>query len=318
MDSAQDEEVERAMLDAESIDKEIGDAEKIIEEDDEVEEAIEPIALRDPGQPTAKERADHELTHQPPRPWCDCCNGGRGQHDHHRAIPDAEELKEAAVPTISLDYCFMGDSDIRANRNPILVVYDNRSNMLGAWQTYEKGAVQWVAVEVDKFIEMIGYGHIHITLKSDGEASIVALKKMIAGRREAPSTLIETPVRESKCNGAMEVRVKTWQSQFRTMMIDLRKCIGQKVPLLSNATSWLVWWAATVLNKYKLDKAGRTPFQRISGVRQRRPIAKFGEKVLYMTNGKRDPGLKAEGNMFEGVFLGLRNQCVESLQWMMV
>ena len=207
----------------------------------------------------------------------------------------------------------MGDAQVCASRNPVLVVYDNKSTMIGAWQTYEKGAVQWVAAEVAKFIEMIGYGQIRTTLKSDGEPAITALKKLIAAQRDAPTTLIQTPARESKCNGSMEVRVKAWQSQFRTMMIDLRKCIGRRVPLLGNVTSWLVLWAATVLNKYKLDKAGRTPYQRVTGVRKKRPIAKFGEKIMYMPNGKEDPGLKAEGNMFEGVFLGLRNHGIEAL-----
>ena len=120
-------------------------------------------------------------------------------------------------------------------------------------------------------------------------------------------------MRESKSNGAMESRVKSWQSQFRTMMFDLRKCINQKVPLLCNVTSWLVWWAATVLNKYKMDPSGRTPYQRITNVHQHRPIAKFGERVRFMVNGKRDPGLKGEPIMHEGIFLGIRNHGIECL-----
>jgi len=156
--------------------------------DEEVEEAIKPLGLRDPGQPTQREIDEHELTHQPPRPWCDHCNKGRGQHDHHRAIVRDDPLEESAIPTISLDYCFLGDEQVRASRNPILVIYDNRSTMIGAWQTKEKGAIPWAVKEVADLISMIGYGHIRVTLKSDGESSIVALKKAIASRRTVPTT----------------------------------------------------------------------------------------------------------------------------------
>ena len=34
-------------------------------EDEEVEEALKPLIMRDPGQPTAREREEHEVTHPP-------------------------------------------------------------------------------------------------------------------------------------------------------------------------------------------------------------------------------------------------------------
>ena len=231
-------------------------------DDEEVEEAIKPVGLRDPGQPTKREREEHELTHQPPRPWCDECNMGRGQHDHHQTIRRADPFEESAIPTISLDYCFLGDGDVRAARNPILVVFDNKSTMIGAWQTYEKGQADWVVREVAAFIRMIGYGQVRVTLRSDGEASIVALKRAIAAKRDGPTTLIETPARESKCNATMEVRVKSWQAQFRTMMFDLRKCIGRKVPLLSKTTSWLTQWLLQCSTNTSLTNPGE---HRING-----------------------------------------------------
>ena len=238
---------------------------------------------------------------------------GRGQHDHHQAIRRDDPLEESAIPSLSLDYCFLGDGQVRAARNPILVVFDNKTTMLGARQTYVTGPVDWIVKEVAAFISMIGYGQVRVTLKSDGEASIVALKMAIASKRDGPTTLIQTPARESKCNGTMEARVKNWQSQFRTVMFDLRKCTGRKVPLLCKTTSWLTQLAATVPNKYKLDRSGRTLYQRITNVHQRRPIAKFEEKILFMLNGKRDQGLKGDSIMHEGIFLGLRNHGVEAL-----
>ena len=62
-----------------------------IEDDWEAEEAVPPLVMRDPGQPTAREREEHEITHLPPRPWWKWCCLGRGQHDHHRAVIRADD-----------------------------------------------------------------------------------------------------------------------------------------------------------------------------------------------------------------------------------
>ena len=77
--------------------------------------------------------------------------------------------------------------------------------------------------------------------------------------------------------------------------------------------SWLVNWAATSLNEFKMDKTGRTAFYRVIGSSHRRPIAKFGERVLWIPNGPSDAGMKAESRTQEGTYLGIRNQTSESL-----
>ena len=292
------------------------DEEEVQEErlgEDEPEEALAPKALRDPGEPTRREREEHDLTHQPPRPWCRHCMKGRGQHDQHRTEKKDEDPGDAAVPTISLDYTFMGNKWTNASDNPVLVLYDHKTKAIGAWQVYRKGAVDWVVKEVNQFINSLGYGSVRVVLRSDGEPSIVALKDAIGRMRRSPTVNVETSVRDSKANGAVEVRIKTWQAQFRTMLLDLQECIGRRVPLGSNATSWLVNWAAVSLNRYKLDNAGRTSYHRVTGGAQKRPIAKFGEKVWWMPNGKRNAGEKADSNVHEGIFVGLKNQMVDSM-----
>ena len=114
---------------------EVMDEEDVVAPDlneDESEEAEAPKVMRDPGQPTEREREEHELaSHQPPRAWCDHCNGGRMQHDHHREVDRQDPAEEAAIPCISIDYCFMGNGDTQAKDNPILVVFDNRTKALG-------------------------------------------------------------------------------------------------------------------------------------------------------------------------------------------
>ena len=72
-------------------------------------------------------------------------------------------------------------------------------------------------------------------------------------------------------------------------------------------------WATTTINKYRMDAAGKTASQRVTGRNHRRPIAKFGKKIIRMPNGKRDQGMRAESNWHEGVFLGLRNVSTEAI-----
>ena len=123
------------------------------ETDEEVEgegeEAVEAKKLRDPGEPTQAERAQHELTHLPFRAWCRFCVFGRSQHDHHQRVVRVEDSMDAAVHVISLDYCFMGNNFTKAADNPVLVVFDSRTRAIGAFQVYSKGPVEWAAIEIE-------------------------------------------------------------------------------------------------------------------------------------------------------------------------
>ena len=149
--------------------------------EEDSEEAAVPKLMRDPGQPTEREREDHELAaHQPPRSWCEHCNGGRMQHDHHQSIKRQDPPEERAIPCISMDYCFIGSRNTLAKDNPILVVFDNRTGSLGAWQVYKKGAVDWVGIEVSRWIDALGYKFNRIAIKTDGEHSITALRDLIS------------------------------------------------------------------------------------------------------------------------------------------
>ena len=43
------------------------------------EEFQRPRVLRDPGQPSAAEIEEHNVTHIPYRPWCEACNRGKAK-----------------------------------------------------------------------------------------------------------------------------------------------------------------------------------------------------------------------------------------------
>ena len=70
-------------------------------------------------------------------------------------------------------------------------------------------------------------------MKSDSEASVMAVKRTIAEWRSAPTPMLETPVRESMCNGKMERAVRTVQGQLRTLKFALEENIGVNIEATS-------------------------------------------------------------------------------------
>ena len=68
----------------------------------------------------------------------------------------------------------------------------------GAIETERKGADKYVVKFVADKLEEAGYTGVKLTLRSDGEEAIVALKRAVAVSRGAETAFVESPVRESK------------------------------------------------------------------------------------------------------------------------
>ena len=75
-----------------------------VELEGESGEAEKPHVVKDPGMPTAKEIAEHEITHLPHRSWCAACVAGRSRDRPHKRLNN----RDCQVPTIVFDYGFMG------------------------------------------------------------------------------------------------------------------------------------------------------------------------------------------------------------------
>ena len=82
--------------------------------DDGPEEDIEdsqdvqqPKVAHDPGQPSARQRALHDLLHMPFRTWCQDCLQGQGKDRYHLRIQD-----ESGVPRIAIDYMFLTERGV--------------------------------------------------------------------------------------------------------------------------------------------------------------------------------------------------------------
>ena len=104
------------------------------------EEAIPAKAHPSPTQPTRKEIQEHVLTHLPPRSWCRHCLRGSGTSlPHFRSKTEGEHV----VPTVSIDYFFMGPSGQEEAQGvlPMLAVKSHESRMTFARVVERKGPV---------------------------------------------------------------------------------------------------------------------------------------------------------------------------------
>ena len=207
-------------------------------EKDEVEEeeaaAVNPRVARRPAAPTKAMVLAHELHHADYRDWCEHCVAGKGVTHQHKQVEREHDMAE-----FSIDYGFMTSEGVmdydrnveeaeRSGATPVLVGYDHQSKGIWAMVVDNKGptasSVQWLTEKIDK----AGCKGVKIVLRSDQEESIKALKKAVAIKRQAETVMLESPVRDSRANGAAERAIRTWAAQVRTLRHQLEFKLQEK------------------------------------------------------------------------------------------
>ena len=266
---------------------------------------------RRPTAPTKNEIEEHEITHFPPRDWCQHCVAGYGISNQHRASKETDEDKLGI--TVGLDYCFMHEGERETGVSPILIMYDENRKALWVLPVENKGAVETVGKWACDKLDEAGYRGMPVTLRSDQEESIVNLKKLIAVKRAAETPLIESPVRESKSNGSVERAVRTWRSHFLTLKSHFESRVRLKLESHHPLRQWLATWAGEAILKYKVQQNGRTSYEMMTGHRCKHFVVAFGEKVAFKMNSLKTGHDKAETTWSEGYFLGVISRTTEYL-----
>lgn len=89
-------------------------------------------------------------------------------------------------------------------------------------------------------LEFAGDAGEELTLKSDQEESVLALKRAVAARRMARTTMVESQVRVSRTNPRIERGIGKWRSQFRKFKLHLESKLASAS---RRTTRWLRgWW----------------------------------------------------------------------------
>ena len=264
-----------------------------------------------PYTPTTAELEEHLPLHLNYRDWCEDCVGAKALAAPHKS--DHSEPLEGV--TWNMDYCFLGDKlddDIveeeseekQRGKLPVLVVYDDDKEALWTLPAGQKGAneasVKW---GVDR-LEDSGYLGKSITIKSDQEESIVALRRAISVARVGDTVPINSPVRCSKSNGKMERAVRTFQGQLRVLKFHFERRIGKLLPCSHPLFSWLVVWTSEMLNKFKVKSDGRTVYEKLTNHKCKHMIVGFGEHVQWQQIQDKNARDKVNGDWRDGIFLG--------------
>ena len=133
------------------------------------------------------------------------------------------------MATLSMDYCFMTEEEKDEDICPTLIVYDDKAMSIWALPVENKGPVDYVVKWFVGKLEESGYDGEKVAIKSDQEVAILALKRAVIAARQGETVPIESPVRESKCNGAVERAVRTWQGQMRTIKHHVEHCLQERL-----------------------------------------------------------------------------------------
>ena len=103
---------------------------------------------------------------------------GHGISHQHRK--DKEDDEPLGI-TVSLDYCFITAEEQEKNVCPVLIMWDANMKSLGILPVVRKGAEEIVTKWACDRLDESGYRGTKITIKSDQEEAVLALKKGDSG-----------------------------------------------------------------------------------------------------------------------------------------
>ena len=262
----------------------------------ELGERARPVrAKRLPGEPDLETRLQHELTHLPPRDWCEFCVAGRGKDDSHTR----RKAEPGRIPEVQIDYMFVG----RRGEPKTVSIAHGVDSELGYHVAVrcDKGPVDYVVKAFCEFLKEIG--RARVVLRTDGEPAVKALAEAVAAERAELETLLETTsVKSSQSIGVVEAGNYQLAAQIRVLKADAEAALGITLDVDHPMVAWLIRHSAWLLNRFAIGKDGYTAFERSRGRSFKGEMAKLFEMVLYRPH---DVGLhKFEDRVEVGMWLG--------------
>ena len=214
----------------------------------EEEEAVAVRPARTPCSPTRAEREEHEATHLPFRSWCRFCVSGRSDNPAHRVIEDPDGERRGLLE-VHLDYAYL-KRDSSDDLLTLLVVKFRPSRAVRAYSVPAKGVGDAAIVErVCRGMVEAGV-RAPCIVKSDGEASIRALRDELLLRAGEGAVPQESPAGESESNGAVEVGIKHVKGLIRVHILALEAKLGCTIPVTHPIMTWIVEAVSDIMSKH--------------------------------------------------------------------
>ena len=251
--------------------------------------------------PSRKEREEHEVTHCSYRNWCEHCVKGRGREDGHHRKTSVHERPE--IPTIAMDYCFMGKEDKKPLT--ILVIKDNDSKAMKAFSTSQKGSSDGDIVKKIQRLIDDQWGRRTIIFKADKEAAIRELRDRVRDVRTDETVVEHSAKGDSQSNSIAERAVQDFEGLMRTWLSALQDKYRANIPADHPIIAFLVEYIGEMYNNTHIGPDGKTPYKRIKGRESTKQLIPFGEKVLYKREKPTSKKNKLEEKFKEGIWAGV-------------
>ena len=140
--------------------------------------------------PSPEEVAKHNLTHIPRRMWCKICAEADIQEDPHRKT--RLDHKDGGVPDIFMDY-----KELHKGKRPFLVLRERATGSTFGLRCSQKGPGDaWAVKKCVEKIEQWGLAKERLTMRSDGEPAIKAVRVAIKQARQTETAFGTSPPRD--------------------------------------------------------------------------------------------------------------------------
>ena len=125
----------------------------------------------------------------------------------------------------------------------------------------------------------------NIIIKTDREASIVALRDAVARYHGGIVTPEVPPTGESQAHGSAEDNGRRMRSLVKVNKDQLEERASVKLQSTDVILLWMIRRAAMVYSRYKVGEDGETVYERQKGRTCNLEVVPFGELVRYKTFG---------------------------------
>lgn len=192
----------------------------------------------------------------------------RGRNKPHRRRKTQEEEEEeegAKVAKISVDYFSMNQDDVKASKDPMVLMTDEPNELRYMRAVSMKGLgegaeMSWLIKDMHDELKSWGHpggGGNKLTFKSDGEAAIKVVREALA-QYHGGEIRPEQPLKgESQANGYVEEAGKTIPG-LRKILKDQIECNAKvKLDPSDLIMQWMVRWAPMLHSRRRRRKVGR-------------------------------------------------------------
>ena len=270
------------------------------------EEQQRAVVPKSPDQPTADQIAQHEASgHAVHRSWCVHCQRARKMINPHYKIRRAE--LETSLPTLHMDYFFLGKDKQEDDVMPHLVVRCDKTNRTWATSLPEKGTHPYSVTWLAGIIREAGWKKM--CLFSDNENAMKALKLKASEEvkgvefdlRECPTS---TEHENAPSNGVAEAAVKEVKRMVRAILSELETKLKIEVGVDHPILAWIARHAAFLLTRFRIGEDGKSAYERTLGRPWRRPTIVFGEQVMFKPVGAKHKRGGLEARVSMGRYIG--------------